>query len=1222
MPDDARVEQLLEQLLDSGGSPEEACRTCPELLPQVVAGWRRLRALRAEIGALFPPTSVAAGSTPAPLPTGELPRIRDYEVVQELGRGGMGVVYKAWHLRLQRPVAVKMLLAGAYAQPHELERFLREAETEAGLRHANIVQVYEAGDLDGRPYFTMEFVEGGSLAQKLAGAPQSARPAAALVAGAAEAVHAAHQRGIVHRDLKPSNILLTADGTPKISDFGLARHLEGAAGLTLSGAPVGTPSYMAPEQAEGKSRAVGPAADIYALGAILYELLTGRPPFRAETTAATLQQVLTKDPVPPSRLNSGVPRDLETICLKCLNKEPPRRYASAAALAEDLLRYGRGEPIAARPAGHGERLARWVRRHPAAAGLLAAVVLLVALGGVGAWLLAAARAHEAQTNWEVRGVLKRARGLLEEGWQAADMEKLKHAAVEGGRAVDIARSGGASAAVQQEADAFQEDATARLERDSMNRTLLDALLDVSRPHDDRAYIRDKAGRGIALPRPSLDEQYAAAFRRWGLDVDGAPEAEVVGRLGAEPAPVVQEVIAALDNWLLEQRREGRPEADWGRLVRVADRLDRSEWQRRIRALLVRAPTRPPAGVEARAMWELARGSVRQELLRLRAQFNARTEPALTVLTLAHAFAAVGDQAGAEEVLSQATGARPDQVVLLNSLALFLDRQGPSRREEAIGYYRAARSHRPSVGLNLGAALVRAGRPAQAEDVLEELRPQQGDNPWFHVNFGAALAQQQKYAEAEQAFRKAIDLRPDLAEAHNNLGCALGGQQKHGEAEQAFRKAIDLKPDVADTHHNLAGALAAQQRYGEAEGPYRKVIDLQPDNAVAYFYLGNALSKQQKRREAETAYRAAIALKPDYAGPYTNLGNVLAEQQKHAEAEAAYRKAIALKPDDARVYGNLGGMLNRQGKFEKAEVALRKAIDLQPGVPIAYPALGVALDGQQKHAEAEAAYRKGIALGADDPLVYTSLSLALIGQQKYAEAESTLGKVIELQPADGEARYQLGLALFFQARFDAAAAALKKAAELLPANADHLETARQLRQMCQRYALLDAKLPAILRGTEKPASAAEQAEIAHVCSLKKNYAAGARFYRDAFHAEPELAENVPPGTRYYAACAAARAGCGQGKDADTLADKERALWRRQAREWLRQDLTWWGKALDKGDAHTKAEVRPRMRRWQIEGDLAGVRASDALARLPDEERVQWERLWSDVDALLQRVGQPE
>jgi serine/threonine-protein kinase len=371
------VEALLEQLLESRGTPEEVCRNCPELLERVRVAWQRLRAVEAQVNAWFPESTCTGAEEAnergagAPLPS-ELPPIPGYEVQALLGRGGMGVVYKAWHRRLNRPVALKMLLAGAYAQPQELERFLREAEAIAGLRHPNIVQVHDVGDVAGRPYFTMEYVEGGSLAEKIAGTPQPAREAAALVAAVAEAIQAAHHSGLVHRDVKPSNILLNAEGTPKVTDFGLARRLEGADGLTLSGAPLGTPSYMAPEQARGQKGAIGPATDVYALGAVLYELLTGRPPFRAETASATLHQVLEEEPVPPARLNPQASRDLETICLKCLQKEPSRRYASAQALADDLHRFQRGEPILARPAGLLERAAKWVRRRPGAAGVLGA----------------------------------------------------------------------------------------------------------------------------------------------------------------------------------------------------------------------------------------------------------------------------------------------------------------------------------------------------------------------------------------------------------------------------------------------------------------------------------------------------------------------------------------------------------------------------------------------------------------------------------------------------------------------------------------------------------------------------------------------------------------------------------------------------------------------------------------------------------------------------------
>ena len=390
MDGDPRVCQLLEELLDSERTPEEVCHRYPELLPEVHRRWQRKRACDAQLDAFFltrEPHSLIGGSS-STTSSAELPRIPGYEVLEVVGRGGMGVVYRARHVRLDRPVALKMLLTGAHASRESRERFAREARIGAGLRHPNIVQVHDMGDQDGLPYFTMEFVEGGNLAQKLAGAPLPPHQAAALLATLAEAVQAAHRCGIVHRDLKPANILFTADGTPKICDLGLARRLNGEADLTWTGATVGTPSYMAPEQAETRPETLGPAVDIHALGAILYELLTGRPPFRAATAAETVRQLISQDPAPPSRLNGKVPRDLETICLKCLRREPRLRYAGAAALAEDLHRFLDGEAIAARPEGRLARLARRVRGRTARSTLVAAVTLLtVALLGGGLWLI-------------------------------------------------------------------------------------------------------------------------------------------------------------------------------------------------------------------------------------------------------------------------------------------------------------------------------------------------------------------------------------------------------------------------------------------------------------------------------------------------------------------------------------------------------------------------------------------------------------------------------------------------------------------------------------------------------------------------------------------------------------------------------------------------------------------------------------------------------------------
>jgi serine/threonine protein kinase len=421
-PSDQEFAGLLEEALgtadrDALAQHVEECISCQKRLARLTGAtdaemWRRTdhppRGSTAEAAMMQrlkrrPPWLTR--SDPLQAVDHERPSVPGYEILGELGRGGMGIVYKARQLGLDRTVALKMVLPGIHSGPKNRARFHAEAAAIARLQHPNIVQIYDVGEAAGRPYFVLEFVAGGSLAQHLQGMPQPARTAALLVETLARAVHAAHASGVIHRDLKPANILLEGAGvmgqasgkrfarhsdhpaltssfvTPKITDFGVAKCAgsDGEApdlgGPTVTGELLGTPSYMAPEQAMVPRQPVGPAADVYALGAILYELLTGRPPFAGESPLATVVQVLHNEPVSVTVLQPNVPRDLETICLKCLRKEPRKRYGSALELAEDLQRFLHDEPIQARPVMAMEKLWRWVRCRPVPAGLMAAGLL-------------------------------------------------------------------------------------------------------------------------------------------------------------------------------------------------------------------------------------------------------------------------------------------------------------------------------------------------------------------------------------------------------------------------------------------------------------------------------------------------------------------------------------------------------------------------------------------------------------------------------------------------------------------------------------------------------------------------------------------------------------------------------------------------------------------------------------------------------------------------------
>jgi len=364
----------------------------------------------------FPAPAPSASESPA------VPKIVGYEDLALIGRGGMGKVYRARHITLGRTVAIKVLAR----EPDELmlARFAEEARAVARLQHPNICPLFETGTVDGRPYFAQEFLGGGSLAQKFNSAPQDPREAAATVEIISNAIQFSHDHGILHRDLKPGNLMFAADGTVKVTDFGLAKMMGGdttkeSGGLTRTGEIVGTPSYMPPEQASGVVTGLGPTTDVYALGAILYEALTGRPPFQAPDPLQTLLMVLAMDPVSPRVLQPKVPRDLETICLKCLEKSPKRRYPSARELSEDLQRFSEGRPIIARPVGFFERTAKWAKRKKAAAALVGlSFAMVLAMIGFGVLqTVNAAREREANR------LLANAKKSLEES--NADLETAK-----------------------------------------------------------------------------------------------------------------------------------------------------------------------------------------------------------------------------------------------------------------------------------------------------------------------------------------------------------------------------------------------------------------------------------------------------------------------------------------------------------------------------------------------------------------------------------------------------------------------------------------------------------------------------------------------------------------------------------------------------------------------------------------------------------------------------
>jgi serine/threonine-protein kinase len=827
------VMRIVSRVLNSGCTPDEACKDTPELLAEVREQLRRIRSLDLELKALFP----GMGASPEPSRSiEELPQVPGHEVLSVLGYGGMGVVYEARHVPLNRTVAVKMLLRGAQADLASLKRFKREAEAVAALCHPNIVQVHEVGDHDGLPYFTMEFVEGGSLSQRLAQNPLDAREAAALVSTLAQAMQAAHRSGIVHRDLKPANVLLTADGVPKIADFGLARRIGGESSLTFADARPGTPSYMAPEQVRDGSHAVGPAADVYALGAILYETLTGRPPFWSEVSVETLRQVVEDEPVRPSRSNPRVPRDLETICLKCLSKDPLRRYVSAAALAADLDRFLHGEPILAKPVGALERTWKWMRRRPAHATIAAGAVLAVlSLAGAGLWLSTQRRAIEQAVAADLAEV---DRAAAAENWVGArtalERAKARLATADFGELRGLVEQGVGELAVVDELDAI------RLKQVPTGRRKVDP----------------------AFATPNVDAAYQAAFLQLGLgDVAGHAE-EVAARVRRSRIRSV--LVGGLDIWAICVQSDPARRDQVLAVVRPAD-PDPTGWRDRVR--------------------DPATWNDKQALAELASTARIAAESVTLLLVLAQHLLDAG--ADAMPLLTRIQQDHPSDFWSNYTLGQVLANGGAA--EAAIRYLQAAVSVRPDSAFargNLGGAL---GATGHVDEAVGQLRLAVRIDPtlaFAHANLGRCFFIQREYAPAVESFRTAMRLDPTVATTwlRSALGKSLLELGRLDECIEVCREAVRLEPRSESACYSLGYALHAAGLVDEASEQLRRAIALAP-SCRAYESLGHVLKGMARTAEAIDNFRQAVRLKPSYHPPRRALIDALLTQGLWEEASA-------------------------------------------------------------------------------------------------------------------------------------------------------------------------------------------------------------------------------------------------------------------------------------------------------------------------------------------------
>jgi serine/threonine protein kinase/Flp pilus assembly protein TadD len=982
-----------------------------------------------------------------------------YEILEELGRGGMGVVYKARHLGLQRLVALKMILAGAHAGATGLARFRAEAEAVAQLQHPNIVQIYETGEHEGRPYFSLEFVEGGSLEQRMQETPTPPRAAAELVETLARTMDVAHQRGIVHRDLKPANILLGLGGgsstvhrkaqqataatslaldhwsrntVPKIADFGLVKRVNDDSSQTHSGTIIGTPSYMAPEQAEGKNREVGPPADIYALGAILYDLLTGRPPFKAGNPIDTIRQVIEQEPVPPRQLEPRVPLDLETICLKCLEKEPARRYASAGELAADLRRFLDEEPILARPTPAWERAWKWGKRRPAAVALLG--VSVAALVGMVLFIV--------WHNVSLRGQLEQARA---EERQARQREQ---EALEGQR---LSR-------LHHEGEKLLEDArVAVAARDWPNARLhLTKALATIGTEPGLAEMKDPAQTLLNQVEHELrveaDRRASQArFQQFGNLRD---EAQFLGTLytGMDLAANLNatraKVQQALAVYGVSAEKDARPALD--AYLNDSQKADIAEDC--FQLLLILAETQAQSASSQKSP---EREQHLREALRLLEQALHFGQPSRAYhLRRARYLSLLGDRAPAAQ--AEKAAAEASVVHVLDHFLVADECYRRENFEEAIKEFNQVLQRKPAhfwaQYLN-ALSLLRLHRPAEATAQLSACIAQRTDFIWLYLLRGFAQGELQAYEAADADYQKASQMSQDDYSRYVlfvNRGALRVREERFDDAIADLKTAIELKPNEYQAYVNLAQAYRRLKKLDLALEQLQRAVQLEP--ALAHLYCLRARLYLERKEPAlalkdfDQAIQRETTNSPFLVDDHVERGRLLLFDGKYPEALASFDAALRLHKEHSQAQRLRAEALFQMGRYQEVVEAFDRYLETGKPLESVYRGRGLALVELGKYPSAIEDFTRALELHPTSA-VQASRGWAHLVCDAPKLALRDFELAIQLDPKNGDAHNGRGFVLATQGRYREAVRDAEEALQHGPQSPRLLYNAARIQAQC-------------------------------------------------------------------------------------------------------------------------------------------------------------------------------